>query len=64
MLAAARLLHKAGVESFRPERVHKLNRSTNIEPCMLGASTASRIRRRCARDWRRWRDADPAGKFV
>ena len=32
ILAVARVLHTAGFESFRPERVRKLDRSTNIQP--------------------------------
>jgi nucleoside-diphosphate-sugar epimerase len=63
MLAAARALHKAGVESFRPERVHKLNRSTNIRPQVLvesGFTFPTTLRTGLAA----WRDADPAGEFV
>ena len=57
------MLHKAGVESFRPERVHKLNRSTNIEPRVLrehGFAYPTTLRTGLAA----WRDADPAGEFV
>jgi len=63
MLAASRILHKAGVESFRPERVHKLNRSTNIQPRVLvesGFPFPTTLRTGLAA----WRDAEPAGEFV
>jgi len=63
VLAAARLLHGAGIESFRPERVHKLNRSTNIQPGVLlelGYPYRTTLRSGLAA----WRDAEPAGEFV
>lgn len=63
MLAASRVLHRAGVESFRPERVEKLNRSTNILPTVLaecGFAYQTTLRTGLAA----WRDADPAGEFV
>jgi nucleoside-diphosphate-sugar epimerase len=63
MLAAARGLQKAGVESFRPERVHKLNTSTNILPRVLvehGFSFPTTLRTGLAA----WRDAEPVGEFV
>jgi len=63
ILAAGRLLHKAGVESFRPERVQKLNRSTNIHARVLsdsGFDYPTTLRTGLAA----WRDAEPAGEFV
>jgi GlcNAc-P-P-Und epimerase len=62
-LAAARVLHAAGLEAFRPERVHKLNRSTNIRPrrlAELGYPYRTTLRTGLAA----WRDAAPAGEFV
>jgi len=63
MLAASRLLFKAGVESFRSERVHKLNRSTNIRPQLLVAS-GFRFPTTLRTGLAAWRDADPRGEFV
>jgi GlcNAc-P-P-Und epimerase len=63
ILGASRLLYKAGVESFRPERVQKLNRSTNIHPKVLlesGYSYRTTLRTGLAA----WLDAAPAGEFV
>jgi GlcNAc-P-P-Und epimerase len=63
MLAASRMLHKAGVESFRPERVEKLNRSTNIQPRVLverGFPYPTTLWTGLAA----WRDAPPAGEFI
>ena len=63
ILAASRILFKAGVESFRPERVQKLNRSTNIHPQALveaGYPYATSLHTGLAA----WRDAPPAGEFV
>lgn len=63
MLAASRLLFRMGVESFRPERVHKLNRSTNICPDVLvehGFPYPTTLRTGLAA----WRDAAPCGEFV
>jgi GlcNAc-P-P-Und epimerase len=63
MLAASRLLFKLGVESFRPERVHKLNRSTNIHPTVLvehGFPYPTTLRSGLVA----WRDAVPSGEFV
>jgi hypothetical protein len=57
------VLHRAGLESFRPERVHKLNRSTNIHPTLLverGFPYPTELRTGLAA----WRDADPPGEFV
>lgn len=63
MLAVARVLHAAGAESFRPERVHKLNRSTNIHPAALLAG-GYRFRTDLRSGLAAWRDAEPAGRFV
>lgn len=63
IVGAARVLHRAGLESFRPERVQKLNRSTNVRPRLLvelGFPYPTRLRTGLAA----WRDAEPAGEFV
>ena len=63
ILTAARVLHTAGFESFRPERVRKLDRSTNIQPRRLaeaGFPYLTTLRTGLAA----WRDAAPAGEFV
>jgi nucleoside-diphosphate-sugar epimerase len=63
MLALARLLAGLGLKTFDPERVRKLTASTNIVPAELtrrdfqyGTDLRSGIAR--------WREADPAGRFV
>ena len=63
ILAVARVLHAAGFEAFQPERVRKLDRSTNIQPRRLaeaGFPYATSLRTGLAA----WRDATPAGEFV
>ncbi len=63
ILAASSVLFRAGVESFRPERVRKLDRSTNIRPAVLlghGFPYPTTLRTGLAA----WRDAAPAGEFV
>ena len=63
LLAVARLLKAAGLNTFDPERVTKLMRSTNIEPARLaeaGYVYETDLHSALAR----WRDADPRGEFV
>jgi nucleoside-diphosphate-sugar epimerase len=63
ILGASKVLYKAGIESFRPERVQKLNRSTNIHPQVLldkGYPYRTTLRSGLAQ----WRDAEPKGEFV
>jgi hypothetical protein len=63
IMIAARALHTAGFESFRPERVRKLDRSTNIRPRRLveaGFPYPTTLETGIAA----WRDAAPAGQFV
>ncbi len=63
VLAASHALHRAGVESFRPERVEKLNRSTNVLPRVLLECSfpyPTTLRSGLAA----WRDAEPIGEFV
>jgi nucleoside-diphosphate-sugar epimerase len=63
ILTAARALHKAGVESFRPERVQKLHRSTNIQPSVLMERNYP-YRTSLRTGLAAWRDAEPVGKFL
>lgn len=63
MLVLARVLSGLGLKTFDPERVRKLTASTNILPQELarrGFQYQTDLRGGIAR----WREADPAGRFV
>jgi len=63
VLAVSRLLYRAGVESFHPQRVEKLNRSTNIYPRRL-VELGYPYRTDLHSGLDTWRRLSPSGAFV